>query len=210
MDPNETGSSAGAQDRPLGRGLEDVSHLFWSRKIGEASASERAPVRSPERSPPPPASRGGIALLRPASVTRDWLAVALMEFDGALEEGLRAFDAKIPCHPCGEIGLLAVDRASQLTIIDFEITFNDGLLLRGIGHFDWVVRNMPNVRRMYPEQAVNFSLPPRLILLAPQFSPLLRSVARQITLPRIHWVRYHTVNASGALGILFEPVVDEA
>src|SRR3989442_1356436 len=124
-----------------------------------------------------------------------------MEFDGALEEGLRAFDAKIPCPSCGEIDLLAVDRASQLTIIDFEMTFDDSLLLRGIGHFDWVVRNMPNVRRMYREQVVNFSLPPRLFLLAPQFSPLLRSVARQITRPQIHWVRYHTVDGfDAALG----------
>ena len=209
MDPNETGGSAGAQDRPLGRGLEDVSHLFLSRKTGEASASDRAAVRSPERSSPPPGSRGGMALLRPASITRDRFSVALMEFDGALEEGLKAFDAKIPCHPCGEIDLLAVDRASQLTIIDFEMAFDDGLLLRGIGHFDWVVRNMPNVQRMYREQAVNFSLPPKLFLLAPQFSPLLRSVARLITNPQIHWVRYHTVNASGGPGTLFEPVVDE-
>jgi len=209
MDPDETGGSAGAQDRPLGRGLEDVSHLFLSRKTGEAPASDRAAVRSPERSSPPPGSQACIALLRPAPVTRDRLAGALMEFDGALEEGLRAFDAKIPCRPCGEIDLLAVDRASQLTIIDFDMTFDDGLLLRGIGHFDWVVRNMPNVQRMYREQAVNFSLPPRLFLLAPQFSPLLRSVARQITRPQIHWVRYHTVDASGGPGILFEPVVDE-
>ncbi len=209
MDPNETGGSAGAHESPLGRGLEDVSHLFLSRKTGEAPASDRAIVRPPERSSPPPGSRGGIALLRPASLTRERLAVALMEFDGALEDGLRAFDANIPCHPCGEIGLLAVDRASQLTIIDFEMTFDDGLLLRGIGHFDWVVRNMPNVQRMYREQAVNFSLPPRLFLLAPQFSPLLRTVARQITRPQIHWVRYHTVTASGGPGILFEPVVDE-
>jgi hypothetical protein len=209
MDPSDAGGSAGAQDRPLGRGLEDVSHLFLSRKTGDAPASDHAAVRAPERPSAPPASRGGLALLRPAPVTRDRLAVALMEFDGALEEGLRAFDAKIPCHPCGEIGVLAVDRASQLTIIDFEITFDDDLLLRGIAHFDWVVRNMPNVQRMYREQAVNFSLPPRLFLVAPQFSPLLRRVARQITRPQIHWVRYHTVNASGGPGILFEPVVDE-
>jgi hypothetical protein len=171
MDPNETSGSAGAQDRPLGRGLEDISHLFSSRKTGEASASDRVAFRLPERLSPPPGSRGAIALLRPASVTRDQFAVALMEFDGALEEGLKAFDAKIPCHPCGEIDLLAVDRASQLTIIDFEMAFDDGLLLRGIGHFDWVVRNMPNVQRMYREQAVNFSLPPKLFLLAPHFLP---------------------------------------
>src|SRR5882724_1066626 len=180
MDPNEPDGTAGAQDKPLGRGLEDVSHLFLSRKTADASASDRATARSPEPSSAPPGSRGGVALLRPAPITRDRLAAALMEFDGALEEGLRAFDAKIPCPSCGEIG-----------------------------HFDWVVRNMPNVRRMYREQVVNFSLPPRLFLLAPQFSPLLRSVARQITRPQIHWVRYHTVDASGGPGILFEPVVDE-
>jgi len=209
MDPNEPDGTAGAQDKPLGRGLEDVSHLFLSRKTADASASDRATARSPEPSSAPPGSRGGVALLRPAPITRDRLAAALMEFDGALEEGLRAFDAKIPCPSCGEIDLLAVDRASQLTIIDFEMTFDDSLLLRGIGHFDWVVRNMPNVRRMYREQVVNFSLPPRLFLLAPQFSPLLRSVARQITRPQIHWLRYHTVDASGGPGILFEPVVDE-
>ena len=209
MDQNETGSSADAPDKPLGRGLEDVSQLFSSRKTGEAPASDRAAARSPERSSPPTGSRGGVALLRPASVTRDRLALVLMEFDGALEEGLRAFDTKIPCHPSGEIDVLAVDRARQLTIIDFDVTFDDGLLLRGMGHFDWIVRNMPNVQRMYREQAVNFSLPPRLFLLAPQFSPLLRSVARQITRPQIHWVRYHTVDAPGGPAILFEPVAGE-
>lgn len=206
MDPDETGGSAGAQDRPLGRGLEDVSHLFLSRKTGEAPASDRAAVRSPERSSPPPGSQACIALLRPAPVTRDRLAVALMEFDGALEEGLRAFDAKIPCRPCGEIDLLAVDRASQLTIIDFDMTFDDGLLLRGIGHFDWVVRNMPNVQRMYRDQTINTSLQPRLFLLAPQFSPLARCASRQITRPPIHWVRFLTVEASSGPGIMFEPV----
>lgn len=208
MDQNDTGS-AGPRDRPLGRGLEDVSHLFLSRKTGEAPASDRASGRSPEPPSPPPEPRGGVVLLRPASVTRDQLAAILMESDGALEEGLRAIDTKIPCHPAGEMDLLAADRASQLTIIDFETTSNDGLLLRGLGHFDWAMRNMPNIQRMYRGETVNFSLPPRLFLLAPQFSPLLRSVARQITRPQIHWVRYHTVDASGGPGMLLEPVVGE-
>ncbi len=221
MDQNKTGGSGGAEgvgrsDRPLGRGLEHVSHLFISQKAAEAATSDQAAIRSTlaalrstERSSPPPESREGIALLRPASVTRDRLAVILMEFAGALEEGLRAIDTNIPCHPCGEIDLLAVSGGRQITIIDLDTTVNDGLLLRGIGHFDWVVRNLPNVGRMYREQAINFSLQPRLFLLAPQFSPLLRSVARQITCPQIHWVRYHTVNASVGPGILFEPVVGE-
>jgi len=214
MHQSTTGGGGGAEgvgrsDRPLGRGLEHVSHLFLSQKAVEAGASDPAASRSTECSSPPPGFGGGIALLRPASVTRDRLAIILREVAGALEEGLRAIDTKIPCHPCGEIDLFAISRGSQFTIIDFDTAINDGLLLRGIGHFDWVVRNMPNVRRMYREQAINFSLQPRLFLLAPQFSPLFRCVARQIICPQIQWVRYHTVEASGGAGILFERFVGE-
>ena len=199
MDAHQTAGAGNADghgrgERPLGRGLEDVSHLFLSQRTSE-----------PERSSPLPASRGGVALLRPASVSRERLAGVLKEFAGALEDGLKTIDANIPCHPCGEIDVLAMSRSSQLTIIDADTTVNDGLLLRGMGHFDWVVRNMPNLRRMYREHAVNFSIQPRLVLLAPQFSVLLQSVARQITCPQIQWIRYHAVEAAAGPGILFEP-----
>src|SRR6266704_349610 len=175
MDDSKSGGSTDVQglgrpDKPLGRGLEDVSHLFLSHRTDEAAANDRAVVRSNEPSSPPPPSRAGITLLRPASVTKDWLTIVLTEFDGALEEGLRTIDANIPCHPCGEIDLLALDRASHLTIIDFDTTVNDDLLLRGLGHFDWIVHNMPNVQRMYRDQTINVSVQPRLVLLAPQFS----------------------------------------
>ncbi|PYN52617.1 MAG: hypothetical protein DMD97_00655 [Candidatus Rokuibacteriota bacterium] len=143
-------------------------------------------------------------------VTRDRLAAILpLDWSGALEEGLRTIDAKIPCYPCGEIDLLAVDRTSKLTIIDFDTTLNDGLLLRGLGHFDWIVRNTQNVQRMYPAQRVDASLPPRLILLAPQFSPLLRRVMQQLTRPQIQWVRYLAVETLAGPGILFESVTGE-
>jgi hypothetical protein len=197
-------------DKPLGRGLGDVSHLFLSQRAPEATANDQAASRPAARPSPAPGSRGPIALLRPASVTRDRLAALLMEFPGALEEGLRAIDTNIPCHPCGEIDLLGVSRGGELTIIDLETAANDALVLRGMGHFHWIVRNMPNVRRMYREQAINFSLPPRLVLLAPQFSALLRSLVRQITCPQVQWLRYHTVESSGGgPAVLFEPVVGD-
>lgn len=208
MDQHDTGGSAAEHGGPLGRGLADVSHLFLSRRTSETSTGDRAAAPSAE-SVPAPGARGAGAVVRPASVTRERLAALLMDLAPGLEDGLRAIDAKIPCHPCGEIDVLAVDRTSQLTIIDFETTVNDGLLLRGIGHFDWVARNMPIVQRMYQAQAVDFSLPTRLFLLAPQFSPLLRRVVRQVIFPRIHWVRYHALDASGRPGILFEPVVGD-
>jgi hypothetical protein len=211
MDQNAGGDAKDVHGRPLGRGLEDVSHLFLSPKTGDAPTRTSAPGLSPEpESSAPPGPRGNAVLLRPVQVTRDRLAAILpLDWSGALEEGLRTIDAKIPCHPCGEIDLLAVDRTSKLTIIDFDTTLNDGLLLRGLGHFDWIARNTQNVQRMCPAQGVDASLPPRLILLAPQFSPLLRRVMRQLTRPQIQWVRYHAVETSAGPGILFEPVTGE-
>jgi hypothetical protein len=205
MDETDGADVKGAHGRPLGRGLEDVSHLFLS------SAKTSAPLPSPERASSPPAGpRENIVLLRAVQITRDRLAAILpVDWSGALEDGLRTIDANIPCHPCGEIDLLAVDRTSKLTIIDFDTTANDGLLLRGLGHFDWIVRNTQNVLRMCPAQGVDSSLTPRLILLAPEFSPLLRRVMRQLTRPQIQWVRYHAVETPAGPGILFEPVTGE-
>src|SRR5262245_24892714 len=137
---------SGASSRPLGRGLEDISHLFLS---GLASAAARGLAPSSPAAPLPEATRPAVALPRPAPLPRDRLAVFLAG-DGILEEGLRTIDARIPCRPCGEIDLLALDRANTLTIIDFETTVNDALLVRGLGHFDWLVGNMPNAQRMYP------------------------------------------------------------
>ena len=199
MDQNDGDDAKGGHGRPLGRGLEDVSHLFLSHQTGDAST----------RTSTPPGPLGH-AVLRPLQVTRDRLAALLpLDWSGALEEGLRTIDARIPCHPCGEIDLLAVDRTSRLAIIDFETTLNDGLLLRGLGHFDWIVRNAQNVQRMCPSQRIDCSLPPRLILLAPQFSPLLRRVMRQLTRPQIQWVRYHAVETPAGPAILFEPVTGD-
>jgi len=100
-------------DKPLGRGLEDVSHLFLSPKAPEAASSDQAATRSTARPSPPPGSRGGIALLRPASVTREQLEANAVEwgFDTHLgvfhfgtlprdltERSLRLFASEVAPH----------------------------------------------------------------------------------------------------------------
>jgi len=47
------------------------------------------------------------------------------------------------------------------------------------------------------------------MLVAPQFSPALRSVARQVLRPTIKWVRYHALESSGGIGIFFERIEAE-
>src|SRR5262249_8910276 len=146
-DPAAPGTlEQGRPERPLGRGLEDVSHLFLSQRTHARPEGERDPVvaRRVERPAPreqtPPSSTP--ILLQPvAQITREQVAAALRGFEGAIEAGMTTIDADIPCPPYDEIDLLAVDRLSQLTIIDFETMVSDELLLRGLCHFDWLIRN---------------------------------------------------------------------
>ena len=127
----------------------------------------------------------------------------------ALEEGLTSIDSEIACPPCGQIDLLGLSRSNQLTIIAFNTNADEWLLIRGLGHVDWVTRNMPIIRRLYPSHTIDYSLPPALMLVAPQFSPALRSVARQVRCPTIKWIRYCALESSVGLGIFFERIEGE-
>jgi len=201
--------SVGRAARPLGRGLEDVSHFFLSQ-TPEARARELTGDRASERGAVRPGTRNGVALLRPGPpVTADQLTAALKEYPGALEDNMRVIDARVSCSPCGEIDLLALDRADQLAVIEVETTRGDELLLSGVSHVDWVVRNVANMRRMYPGWRIDFSCQPRLFLIASRFSPCLRSAVRQITRPAITCLRYHGVEVSDGTGIFFEHVGGE-
>lgn len=197
----------GAPEKPLGRGLEDVSHLFLSPpapgmpagRSGMGPPSERHEARSRTGASVTP-------LQRIETVTRVQLTALLRDRNVGLEEGLTVLDDSVPCPPCGEIDLLALDRAHLLTIVDVDIAPNDELLLRGVSHVDWVVRNLPNVRRMYSGRAINFSATPRLLLLAPEFSEACARVAQAIGHTPIELVRYHVVHLPGGFGVLFERV----
>jgi hypothetical protein len=121
-----------------------------------------------------------------------------------LEEGMKVIDANLPCETPGDIELLALDSANQLAVIEVDDKPNECLLFRGMAHMDWVVANIPLLRRMYQGQVINFSLQPRLFLVAPDFSPLFRCAIRQIRALQIHCVKYHAVDLAGSAGIFCE------
>jgi hypothetical protein len=185
-------------------GLEQISHLFLSRRATCGQVSNRLAVcRKQQPCRPSPAPTRSLAVQSNTSVAKTRLAAMLREVQGSLEDGLRVLDVSVPCHPYGEIDLLAVDHTNQLTVIDFETDLSDGLLLRGIAHIDWIVHNVPNVRRMYPGHAINVPARPRLFLLAPKFSSLMLSVARHLSQLQIEWIRYHVLEMGDATGMFF-------
>jgi hypothetical protein len=218
-EPDRAAGPHGRPERPLGRGLEDISHLFLSRRASDRApaaderpggAAGRARLQADADSPPPaPDPPRTIVLRRQSDVSRDRLAAALTESVAVLEDGLRVIDANVPCEPFGDVDLVAVDAMNHLVLIDFDPASGDALLLRGMGHFDWSVRNAAIVRRMYQGHAVDLSQQPRLVLVAPRFSPLVRRVARLLARPQIVWKRFIAVDVAGRTGILFDEVEGE-
>ncbi len=216
----QTAKEAERSEKPLGRGLEEISRIFLTPKTENTPADALPPrpherataaapaAATPAAAAPAAASAPKVVALRPsAGLTRAALASMIRELQDSLEAGLRVLDVSVPCYPAGEIDLLAVDRSNQLTIIDFDTTSSDALLLRGMAHYNWVLHNMPNMERMYSRQSINLVAEPRLLLLATSFSPLLTNAVRHLAKPRINWVRYHVVEAMpGSFGILFERV----
>jgi hypothetical protein len=199
MDSNKSEVSPGkmANDR-LPRGLEDVSHLFLSRTQPERPPAEIAAVAKSEL----------MVALRPCPLqSREQLVGLIRKQPNALEQGMRVIDANLPCDHLGTIEVVALSSAGQLTIIDIADGTSDALLIRGMSHADWMVRNLPNIRRMYAAHLINYSSQPRLFLVASEFSPGFHSVARQISSVQIHALKYHAVALSGGIGVLFEHVV---
>jgi hypothetical protein len=224
------GSTLGHSNRALGRGLEDVSHLFLSvpppeqpvavcreqavlptrDRLATLSREQPGNVAAGQRAAPPESRpRAGLGVLRPGlELTRDQLTATLLECGDALERGMQPLGAAVSCSPYGTIDVLAVDCFNQLTVIDVDTAVGDGLLPRGISHVDWATHNMTTVRRMFEKWAIDASEPPRLALVAPAFSPFVRSAVRQIKGPHITCFRYLTASMSGGTAVLFEQVCD--
>jgi hypothetical protein len=215
MKPAETGTAMPSADgptsekrasRPLGRGLEDISYLFLSSAAAAPSGDEVGEAASDQTAVQPTSLTVLSVLRRGTPLTKGQLTATLSECQSALTEDLLAIGEGIVCSPYGEIDLLAVDHTYRLTIIDVQTMLDDALVARGLSHVDWATRNLPTVKRLYPNWVIDESRQPRLVLVAPRFSLALRSGIRQISTPAISCFRYCEVELSGQAGILVERI----
>jgi len=204
MEPNKDEESS-EQHLRVGRGLDQVSHLFLSH-VAERAARGRSgngselPEHAQENQP--------LELVRraPRAPDRVRLVSLLHEQPEALKEGLKVIDADLPCETPGNVELVALDTTNRLVVIDVEDKPNDSLLLRGMAHLDWVVGNAALLRRIYREQPINYSLQPQLFLVAPDFSPLFRFAIRHMRSLQIQCIKYDTVVLPAGIGIFCEHV----
>jgi hypothetical protein len=201
MDSNNVERSCPDQQSTASRTLDRVSHLLLSQpERMNRERSREGWEGSTETAQETPA----MVLTASRPVVREQLLSFLREQPAALEEGMKLIDANLPCETPGDIELIALDGRNRLAIIDLDDKPTDSLLLRGLAHLDWVVRNIPLLRRTYQGQVINFSLGVRLFLLAPGFSPLFRCALNQIQPLEIDCVKYYTIRLPAGTGFFCE------
>ena len=194
-------------DKHLARSLEDVSHLFLSRENARNGSPDKTPNDSPEKGSTHPGRRPVLLSEdRSQTLQKDSLVSLLNSHTGIIEEELRAIDTNLSMDSAGPVDVVAVDRFNKLCLIDIDLSGSDELLLRGICHFDWFVRNVPVVRRMYHGRVIDFSAHPRIFLVAPEFSTMFRCAAHRIACTQIQCFQYRIATGSGGAGILLNRI----
>ena len=198
-------NSSHPERRPA-RSVEDVVHLFLTQPPGRATVSSAADeVPSASGRQPAVQSDPILTVACPAAAPgKDEILQLLNANAAALENGLRAIDRAVPFGLSRTIDLLAMDGLSRLVVIALEAAPNDGMLLRAISEYDWIVGHVPILRKLYQGQAINFSAPPRIFLVAPEFSQQLTCAAQQIQSPRIGCYRYRAIAVPSGTAVLFD------
>jgi hypothetical protein len=186
--------------------MEDVVHLFLTQPPGEGTTSP-AGAEVPSRREHAVPSQPAVTVACPAAALgKEELIQLLNANTAALESGLRAVDRALHCDPSLTIDLLAVDSLGQLVVIALEAAPDDGLLLRAISQYDWILGHVPLLRKLYQGQVINFSSQPRVFLVAPEFSRQLSCAAHRIQAPRIGCYRYRAIASPSGRAVLFEGV----
>ena len=195
-------------DKRLARSLEDVSHLFLSAVNAGAEPPDKFSGDSEGRVSPHSKVQP-IFLLENQSqnLQKDSLISLLNSNTSVLENGLKAIDMNIPMDSGSPIDLVALDQFNKLCLIDIDLSGSDRLLLRGICHFDWFVRNVPIVRRMYNSRAIDFSAHPRIFFIAPKFSDMFRRTAQRIACTQINCYLWQVAAGSEGVSILLTRIL---
>jgi hypothetical protein len=198
-------NSSHPEARPA-RGVEDVVHLFLTQPPRQTTTPSAAgEVPSASRLEPAVRSDPILTVACPAATPgKEEILQLLNQNTAALENGLRAIDRGVPYGPSRTIDLLAVDGPGQLVVIALEAAPNDGMLLRAISEYDWIVGHVPILRKFYQGQGINFSAPPRILLVAPEFSRQLTCAAHRIQSPRIACYRYRAIAVPSGPAVFFD------
>ena len=118
--------------------------------------------------------------IKPLSISKRELESTIIANPDAVEQGFRILARQHPTDG-GPIDLLGVDAEATLVVLELKTEAVDGHLDQGLRYYDWCTHNLARITHGYNSQIwVNPAAPPRLILIAPSFTDMVKRLARHI------------------------------
>ncbi len=139
------------------------------------------------------------------NLTQQELKKEIIDAVNNIELGLKVMDTNLLIED-QVLDILAVDVVGRVTIIELDMERKDILLLEALDHFEWVFNNMESLGRKYQKENIDYTLAPRIILIAPDFTPHFIKRISFITKVKINLYQYHYQEKDGIKKILFKPV----
>jgi len=70
--------------------------------------------------------------------------------------------------------LIGVDKEKRLVLIDIELHYTDKILYQILNRLDWAWEHIENITKMHPSYEINDKQMPRVIIVAPSYSPFFK------------------------------------
>jgi len=99
-----------------------------------------------------------------------------------IEDGLKYLDHQRRTG-AGRLDVLFVDSGHALVVAELKVVEDDSMLMQGLAYYDSIATNLEGLCRAYSDSGVKPGEEPRLMLIAPSFSPTLQSLCKWINVP---------------------------
>jgi hypothetical protein len=73
----------------------------------------------------------------------------------------------------GRLDVLMVDSGKSFVLAELKVIEDDGMLLQGVDYYEDISSHIESYARLYKDKGIDPTLPVRLVLIAPSFSPTL-------------------------------------
>jgi len=103
--------------------------------------------------------------------------------------------------------LVGIDSKKRLVLIDIELRYTDKMLYQIVNRLDWSWEHVENIAKMHPSYEIDSTQMPRVIIIAPSYSPFFKKSITYLTYRiKLNLFTYVYLKNGEEKGIFLEPV----
>jgi hypothetical protein len=137
--------------------------------------------------------------------TKEEITALVAEQHKALDDGLELIGERLGKKGETPWDLVGVDSEKRLVLIQVEALAADRILSALLSRLDWAWEHLETIARMYPDHGIDCSRLPRVLVIAPEFSPALKRSMSYLTYRvSISLYAYRYLQTDAGKGLLLE------